>query len=144
MKRGENGFTLIEMMVTVAIIGILTSIALPNYTAYVTRTRLTDAFTALGATQPSAEQYWANGRTYANFAVINGLPANTPNFTFALAPGASATAYTVTATGIGKMVGFNYSIDQAGAHVTTALPGGWTLPSPSTCWTDRKDGTCSQ
>ena len=138
MKRGAHGFTLIEVMVTIAIVGILTAVALPNYRDYITRGRLTEAFSGLGAAQPNAEQYWANNRSYVGFTVA----ANpTDNFTYALS-GASASAYTLTATGTGNMSGFVFTINQAGNHATTGVPGGWT--ANATCWVDRKGGTCSQ
>ena len=56
MKRvgtgDTKGFTLIEVMITIAIVGILTAVALPLYSDYVIRGRLTEAFTALGGAQP--------------------------------------------------------------------------------------------
>jgi type IV pilus assembly protein PilE len=138
MKRIKNGFTLIEVMVTVAIVGILMAVALPAYNDYVTRGRLTEAFSALGAVQPAAEQFWSNQRTYAQLDTLVNFPANTANFTYALS-GATASTYTVTATGIGKVAGFVYTIDQNGARPTTGGPWG----TSGTCWIDHKGGTCS-
>ena len=138
MRRVANGFTLIEMMVTVALVGILTAVALPQYRDYVTRARLSDAFTALATVQPAAEQYWSNERTFVGF---NRLPDNTANFTYALTS-ATVPAYKVTATGIGKAAGFVYTVDQSGARATTAAPTGWG--TSTTCWVDRKGGACSQ
>jgi len=136
MKRNQRGFTLIEMMITVVIIGILTAVALPAYSNYVVRARTAEAFTALGGLQPSAEQWWANKRTYA------GLPVpDTVNFAYALS-GASDSAYTVTATGRLRMAGFIYTIDQSGTRRTTGVPPGWT--ANDNCWVDRKGGLCTQ
>jgi type IV pilus assembly protein PilE len=136
MRRAANGFTLIEMMITVAIIGILTAVALPQYRDYVTRARLVEAFSALAAVQPAAEQYWSNQRTFVGF---DRLPGDTTNFTYALA--ATIPAYTVTATGIGKAAGFVYTVNQSGARATTAAPAGWG--TSTTCWVDHKGGACS-
>lgn len=138
MRRASNGFTLIEMMVTVTLIGILTAVALPQYRDYVTRARLGDAFSALATVQPAAEQYWSNQRTFVGF---DRLPDNTANFTYTLSS-ATVPAYTVTATGIGKTAGFTYTVDQSGARATTASPAGWG--TSLTCWVDRKGGACSQ
>ena len=142
MKRVARGFTLIELMVTVAIVGILTAVALPAYRDYVTRSRLTDAFSALAAVQPAAEQYWSNNRTFVGFDTGNpALFTPTSNFSFSLS-GASVSAYTVTATGIGPVAGFVYTINQSGTRATTASPTGWG--TSTSCWVDRKGGTCSQ
>ena len=137
MKRPAYGFTLIEILLAVAVIGIITAVALPNYSAYVTRAKLTEAFSALSGMQPNAEQFWANNRTFANMAP---LPPDTANFTYALG-NASPSTYTISATGIGQLTGFAFTINQNGARATTAVPAGWTLTA--TCWVDRKSGQCA-
>ena len=141
MKRGAAGFTLTEVLITVAIVGILTAVALPNYRDYVTRGRLTEAFTALSAAQTSAEQYWSNTRSFASFDAASTFPPAGNHFTYALS-GASASAYIITATGTGPVANFVYTINQSGVHATTGVPTGWT--TNSACWVDRKNGTCSQ
>lgn len=140
MKRINNGFTLIEVLVTVAIVGILTAVALPAYNDYVIRGRLTEAFSALGTAQPAAEQFWSNQRTYVGFDGAVNFPPATANFTYALS-GATVSAYTLTATGVGKMAGFVYTIDQNGTRATTASPSGWG--TNGACWVDHKGGSCS-
>jgi type IV pilus assembly protein PilE len=134
----QKGFSLIEVVVTVAIIGILTSIALPQYRAYVTTARLTDAFSALSSVLPAAEQYWSNQRTFAQF---DGLPPDTANFTFALSDD-SVSTYTVTATGAGQVSGFTYTINQSGTRATTAAPDNYG--TSSSCWVDREGGGCTE
>ncbi|MGZ5199594.1 MAG: type IV pilin protein [Telluria sp.] len=135
----QQGFSLIELMIAVVIVGILTAIAVPAYSTYVTRTRLSEAFTALAGLQPTAEQFWANGRTYASMP----LPPNTTNFTYTLTS-ADASSYKVTATAnaTGKVPGFAFTIDQSGNRATTSAPTGWT--TSTTCWVDHKEGTCVQ
>jgi type IV pilus assembly protein PilE len=141
MKRIQQGFTLIEIMISVAIVGILLAVGVPAYSDYVTRGRLTEAFTGLGGAQPAAEQFWSNTRSYIGFdGPGTNFPTATNNFTFALS-NASASSYTVTATGINKMNGFRYSIDQNGTRVTLATPTGWG--TSATCWVDHKGGACS-
>ncbi len=140
IQRIQRGFTLIEIMISVAIVGILLAAALPAYSDYVTRGRLTEAFTSLGGAQPSAEQFWSNFRTYAGFDTGGSFPLNSNNFSYALS-NAGPSSYTITATGIGKMNGFVYSIDQNGTRVTVASPAGWGTNAG--CWVDHKGGACS-
>lgn len=139
MQR-QQGFSLIELMTAVVIIGILTAVAMPAYTSYVLRTRLAEAFTGLSGLQPSAEQYWSSNRTYSGFA---GLPPDIPsaNFTYTLS-NPTASSYTVIATGRGPTAGFVFTIDQNGNRATTGVPAGWTANSG--CWVNRKEGTCVQ
>lgn len=138
MKTFARGFTLIELMVSVAIIGILLSIAVPQYTSYVLRARLADGYSALASVQPLAEQYWSNKRTFENF---DRMPANSQYFSYSLS-NASASSYTVTATGSGPAAGFVYTINQSGVRATTGVPSGYT--TNASCWVDRKGGACSQ
>lgn len=140
MKRIQLGFTLIEVMVTVAIIGILLAVAVPAYNDYITRGRLNEAFTALGGAQPAAEQFWANNRSYVGFDGSASFPSATANFSYALS-NASASTYTVTATGSGKAAGFVFTINESGTHATTGSPTGWG--TNDNCWVDHKGGACT-
>lgn len=136
LKARSRGFSLIELMVTVAIIGILTAVALPAYRDYVVRARLTDAFSALNGMQAQAEQHWSNIRKYEGLSTR--LPQPTPNFTFSTS-NETVTTYTVTATGRNEAAGFVYTIDQAGARTST-VPAGWT--ANASCWVNHKSGKC--
>lgn len=140
MKHLQRGFTLIEVLVTVAIVGILLAVAMPAYSDYVTRGRLSEAFSALSTAQSAAEQFWANRRDYTGFDGASTFPASSSNFTYTLS-NASPSSYTITATGTGKMAGFVYTINQSGTRATTGSPTGWGT-SPN-CWVDHKGGSCS-
>ncbi|MBV7535080.1 prepilin-type N-terminal cleavage/methylation domain-containing protein [Duganella sp. sic0402] len=141
MKRIQQGFTLIEVLITVAIVGTLLAVAVPAYSDYVTRGRLNEAFTGLGGAQPAAEQFWANNRSYVGFDGAAGFPQATPNFTYALS-NATTSTYTITATGRSKASGFAYTITENGARATTAGPTGWG--TSSSCWVDHKGGACTE
>jgi len=136
--KPQAGFTLIELMITVAIIGILSAIAVPTYGSYVLRTRLTDAYSGLAGVQPALEQHWSNTNSYSGFA---NLPANSDNFTYKL-ESATDSAYTISATGKNATSGFVFTIDQNGQRATTSVPTGWATSTK--CWVRDKSGQCSQ
>jgi len=142
--RRVRGFTLIELMVTVAIAAILASVAIPMYRDYVLRSRIIDATSKLSDFRVRMEQYFMDNRTYANGGACGVAdPKDTDDAAFTIAcKDASATAYTATATGKDSkgMKGFEYQIVASGAKKTNAVPSGWT--SKDDCWVTRKDGSC--
>jgi type IV pilus assembly protein PilE len=140
--RLHRGYTLIEVMITVAIVAILAAIALPSYSEYIMRSRITDATSALAGMRVKMEQYFQDNRTYVGACAANTvapLPANTANFTFSC-PTLTAAAYQVNAAGAGSMTGFTYTINQSNARATPTVPTGWT--SSTTCWVLKKNGSC--
>src|SRR5512135_3400450 len=63
MKRIQQGFTLIELMIVVAIVGILAAIALPAYQDYTIRARVSEAAAAAGACKTSVAEFFASKAT---------------------------------------------------------------------------------
>ena len=144
-RSARRGFTLIELMITVAIVGILARIALPSYLDYVKRGKLVEAFNGLTSFSLALGQYYQDSRSYASACGTTGvaqLPQATPNFTYSCS-NLSATTYTVTATGnTGTAVaGFVFTVDQNGTHQTTGAAPGW--PTNTACWVSSKAGTCA-
>ena len=139
-----RGFTLIELMVTVAIAAILASVAIPMYRDYVIRSRIIDATSKLSDFRVRMEQYFMDNRTYANGAACGVAdPKDTDDAGFTItSKDPSATAYTATATGKESkgMKGLEYQIVASGAKKTSAVPTGWT--SSDDCWVTKKDGSC--
>jgi len=142
--RMQKGFTLVELMIVVAIIGILASVAMPAYNGYVLRSKLTEAITELAAMRVKLEQYYQDNRTYAGACAagtVAPLPSGTRYFTYTC-PTLTASAFTATATGIDAQGtgDFVYTIDQNNAKATTGVPSGWT--TSGTCWVTKKGGAC--
>ena len=138
--KGPSGFTLIELMVTVAIVAILAAIAVPSYQEYVTRGKIPDATSTLASKRVQMEQYFQDNHTYASAPACTSDSSTSKYFTFDCSVAGTATAYTLRATGSGTMSGFVYTIDQDNKKVTTGVPSGWT--SNNSCWVTKKDGSC--
>lgn len=140
--RKSRGFTLIELMITVAIVGILAAIALPNYSNYVTQGKIPEATAALAVKRVKLEQFYQDNKTYANAPDCNSDTSTSKYFTFSCSVAGTASVYTLQALGRDSMAGFTFTLDQANAKTTSAVPSGWTLPSPNTCWVTKKGGVC--
>jgi type IV pilus assembly protein PilA len=70
MRRPEEGFTLIELMIVVAITGMLASIALPAYQDYVTRSQIAEAVVLLGAAKSAVSEYAADSGRMPDIAAV--------------------------------------------------------------------------
>jgi len=134
--RGANGFTLVEIMVVVAIVSILASIALPAYSQYVMRGRIPEATGNLAVKRAQLENFFDNNRTYAGFDCTTG---GSSNFTYACTT-QNASSYTIQATGQGPMAGFVFTINQSNLKATTSAPSGWS--TNANCWITGKSGSC--
>ena len=78
MKRIQQGFTLIELMIVVAIVGILAAIALPAYQDYTIRARVTEGITAAGGCKAAVAEYTAsNGVLPSDITAAGCQPTST-------------------------------------------------------------------
>jgi type IV pilus assembly protein PilA len=84
MLKGKKGFTLIELMIVVAIIGILAAIAIPNFLKFQAKSKQSEAKANLGAIFTGEVAYFGENNVYGNFAQINWSPSGTPRYRFAL------------------------------------------------------------
>jgi type IV pilus assembly protein PilE len=144
MKNTARGFTLIEILVAITIIGILVAIALPNYRDYVLRGKITEASSTLSDLRLRAEKFYGDNRTYVGF---NQATPGTRYFTYACDDGAGGAitqnAFRCIASGVASegMTGFQYTVNQSNVRTSTftSLPG-WN--DSATCWVSKKGESC--
>jgi prepilin-type N-terminal cleavage/methylation domain-containing protein len=85
IRRNEKGFTLVELMIVVVIIGILAAIAIPKFSNMIGKTKTTEAKTMLGNIITLETTYWSTNSAYVNFA----NDANCPEIGFTKPEGAN-------------------------------------------------------
>jgi type IV pilus assembly protein PilE len=154
LRARTQGFSLIELMIAVAVVGILLAVALPSYQSSVRKGRRAEAINAINAVQQAQERWRANHANYASNLdatpdadTLPNVSATTPNSYYALAIDRSSTSpgttYTVTATATGPQ-----AADTVCATLGARVAGGtlsygsgstsvdWTATNPDAnrCW----------
>ncbi len=93
LRRGLPGFTLIELMVVVSIVGILAAVAVPAFQSYIYRSRASEAPAFLGEIRQRQESYRAE---FGQYCAVSGSNADAPDFNPAAIPGSSPVGWQPT------------------------------------------------
>jgi type IV pilus assembly protein PilE len=159
--RRQQGFTLIELMIVVVVIAVLSAIALPSYTDYVTRSKFAEAYAHLADLRVKMEQFYLDNRRYSSTTAGGtcGIPGgNAPTtqgtkyFTYVCASSTTTAAgdqdYTLTARGIATEglngIAFTVNVSNTKATVVTAATpmADKGYASNANCWVRKKPSQC--
>jgi type IV pilus assembly protein PilE len=129
----SKGFTLIELMAALAIMGVLLAIGLPQYSEYLLKGKLTEGMSLLSELQLRQEQYYQDNRTYSN-----GMTPRTPGAHFTATSCVTANSgQTYICTASSPVQNYVFTINEAGTK-TTSVAGGAAVQ----CWLKSSSGTC--
>ena len=148
MKKVQQGFTLIELMIVVAIIGILAAVAIPSYQNYTNKAKFTEVVNATAPFKAAVEEC-VNDGTCLVAGAISGITPGSSGFPAAVTASPSQYVATVAVNSNGQIIAtsqnitvgatstFNYKIDPTtnnnGAGGSTSVV--WSTDSTSSCLT---------
>lgn len=133
----RSGFSLIELMIALAVIGVLLAIALPNYNDYLLKGKLAEAMTVLSDLQVREEAYYTDNRAYSAMTPRTGQTQyfDTTSCVTTTVGGVAAQGYLCTAAS--TALGYSYTVNEAGTK-STIKPD----LSTAACWLKAANGSC--
>ncbi|MDW5416847.1 type IV pilin protein [Iodobacter sp. CM08] len=130
----QHAFTLIELMVVVAIIGILAAIAFPSYSSFILRSHRTDAYVSLSKLLQTQEKYRANNTSYGTISQLglgadSGYLSENGYYRITLLPSIGSNGFVAQATAQGAQ-----TKDSECKVIELMLNNANTIQTPSKCW----------
>jgi len=134
MRFQHRAFTLIELMVALAIIGILAAIALPSYNSFVLKSRRSDAYVSLSKLLQAQEKYRANNISYGTISQLglgadSGYLSENGYYRITLLPGIGRNGFVAQAIAQGGQ-----SKDTECKTIELMLNNANTVQTPAKCW----------
>ncbi|HID46585.1 MAG TPA: type IV pilin protein [Chromatiaceae bacterium] len=130
IDKNRRGFTLIELMIVVAVVGILAAIGYPSYVDSVRKARRSDGTAALMNAAQRMEVFYAKNATYTSTLADANIPATSEEGYFNISiPAANAGSYTLRATAVGDQANDDikgFQLTSTGAKTHTLDGTNWT------------------
>jgi type IV pilus assembly protein PilE len=152
VKSLNKGFTLIELMIVVAIVGILAAVAMPAYTDYALRGKVVEAISILSDLRTKMEKYYQDERNYGAATTCGNdgtttrvpMPATPEVRYFSYTCTTDGQTFTITATGVAGegTGGFTYTINHSNQRRTNSVRSGWAGADQNSAWSSGTDSSC--
>jgi type IV pilus assembly protein PilE len=140
-RSPQTGFTLIEVLIAVIIVGVLLSVALPSFMDSIRKGRRSEAFSAISALQQAQERWRSSNATYASSSDTGFATATTSPggyYSVSVAAGSNATDYEIIADGTGS----SQASDGACSRLSVRVQGGAVLYASGSTFSHAASNPC--
>lgn len=131
-EKNRKGFSLIELMAVIAVLGILLAIAVPNYFKYVREARRAEAQSQMMEIRLGMERWRANNNAYSGTVSDSGFTGSNDYYTYTIT-NAGASTYTINATAVTGKSQVN-DVTGSGTSCTPLTLNQSNIKTPASCW----------